>query len=67
MEANGGLVFIDQDSGVFTALDGKSSKHLSRLGANESCWASPKTHMVAGKQCVSIAGPAGFLTFALLK
>jgi hypothetical protein len=32
MEANGGLVFIDQDSGVFTALDGKSSKHLGALG-----------------------------------
>jgi hypothetical protein len=27
--------------------------------------ASPMTYMVGGKQYVSIAGPAGFLTFGL--
>jgi len=50
---------------VVTALDGKTGKPLWHFGANESFRASPMTYMVGGKQYVSIAGPAGFLTFAL--
>lgn len=65
LSTNGGLVFIGEDSGVFTALDGKTGKPLWHFGANESFRASPMTYMVGGKQYVSIAGPAGFLTFAL--
>jgi len=65
LSTSGGLVFIGEDSGVFTALDGKTGKPLWHFTANESFRASPMTYMVGGKQYVSIAGPAGFLTFAL--
>ena len=65
LSTNGGLVFIGEDSGVFTALDGKTGKPLWHFPANQSFRASPMTYMVGGKQYVSIAGPAGFLTFGL--
>lgn len=63
---NGGLVCVGGDSGVFTALDGKTGKPLFwHFPANQSFRASPMTYMAGGKQYVSIAGPAGFLTFGL--
>ncbi len=65
LSTNGGLVFIGEDSGIFTALDGKTGKPLWHFPANQSFRASPMTYMVGGKQYVSIAGPAGFLTFGL--
>jgi alcohol dehydrogenase (cytochrome c) len=65
LSTNGGLVFAGEDSGVFTALDGKTGKPLWHFPANQSFRASPMTYMVGGKQYVSIAGPAGFLTFGL--
>ena len=65
LSTNGGLVFVGEDSGLFTALDGKTGKPLWHFPANQSLRASPMTYMVGGKQYVSIAGPAGFLTFTL--
>ncbi len=65
LSTNGGLVFFGEDSNVFTALDGKTGKPLWHFPANTSFRASPMTYMVGGKQYVSIAGSAGFLTFGL--
>ncbi len=65
LSTNGGLVFAGEDSGVFTALDGKTGKALWHFPANQTFRASPMTYMVGGKQFVSIATPAGFLTFGL--
>jgi alcohol dehydrogenase (cytochrome c) len=65
LSTNGGLVFAGEDSGVFTALDGKTGKPLWHFPANQSFRASPMTYMVGGKQYVSIATPAGYLTFGL--
>ena len=65
LSTNGGLVFAGEDSGVFTALDAKSGKPLWHFPANETFRASPMTYMVGGKQYVSIAIGAGFLTFGL--
>ena len=65
LSTNGGLVFIGEDSGLFTALDGRTGKALWHFPANQVFRASPMTYMVGGKQYVSIAGPAGFLTFGL--
>jgi alcohol dehydrogenase (cytochrome c) len=65
LSTNGGLVFVGEDSGVFTALDGKTGKPLWHWPTNETFRASPMTYMVGGKQYVCIAGPAGFLAFGL--
>jgi len=65
LSTNGGLVFAGEDSGVFTALDGKTGKPLWHFPTNQSFRASPMTYMVGGKQYVSIAVAAGFLTFGL--
>jgi alcohol dehydrogenase (cytochrome c) len=65
LSTNGGLVFVGEDSGVFTALDGKTGKPLWHFPVNQGLRASPMTYMVGGKQYVTIAAPAGFLTFGL--
>ena len=65
LSTNGGLVFVGEDSGVFTALDGKTGKPLWHFPVNQGLRASPMTFMVEGKQYVTIAAPAGFLTFGL--
>jgi alcohol dehydrogenase (cytochrome c) len=65
LSTDGGLVFVGEDSGLFTALDGKTGKPLWHFPANTSFRASPMTYLVGGKQYVSIAGSAGFLTFGL--
>ena len=65
LSTNGGLVFAGEDSGVFTALDGKTGKPLWHFPVNQSFRASPMTYMVGGKQYVSIAVSAGFLVFGL--
>jgi alcohol dehydrogenase (cytochrome c) len=65
LSTNGGLVFVGEDSGVFTALDGKTGKPLWHWPTNETFRASPMTYMVGGRQFVCIAGPAGFLAFGL--
>jgi alcohol dehydrogenase (cytochrome c) len=65
LSTDGGLVFIAEDSGVFTALNARTGKPLWHWPANELFRASPMTYMVGGKQYISIAGPAGLLTFGL--
>ena len=65
LSTDGGLVFIGESSGVFTALNGKTGKSMWHWPTNESFRASPMTYMVGGKQFISIAVPAGFLAFGL--
>jgi alcohol dehydrogenase (cytochrome c) len=65
MSTDGGLVFFGDDTGMFTALEGRSGKPLWHFPVNDIFWASPMTYMVGGKQYVTIAASAGFLTFAL--
>jgi outer membrane protein assembly factor BamB len=61
----GGVVFIGEDSGVFTALDAKNGTPLWHFFANDTFRASPMTYSVAGRQYVCIGDAAGFLSFAL--
>jgi alcohol dehydrogenase (cytochrome c) len=65
LSTDGGLVFTAEDTGIVTALDGKTGKPLWHFPANTSFRASPMTYMVGSKQYVSIAGSAGYLTFGL--
>jgi len=65
LSTDGGIVFFAEDSGILTALDGKTGKPLWHWPANELFRASPMTYMVGGKQYITIAGPAGFLSFGL--
>jgi alcohol dehydrogenase (cytochrome c) len=61
----GGLVFIGESSGLFTALDARSGKPLWTFPANQAWRASPMTYMVGGKQFVVLAGSDGFFAFGL--
>jgi alcohol dehydrogenase (cytochrome c) len=65
LSTDGGLVFIGEDTGMFTALDARSGKPLWHFPANETFRASPMSYMVGGKQFISIAAPSGYLTFGL--
>jgi alcohol dehydrogenase (cytochrome c) len=65
LSTDGGLVFFGEDSGLFTALEGKTGKPLWHWPANQAFRASPMTFMVGGKQYISVASPAGYLTFGL--
>jgi alcohol dehydrogenase (cytochrome c) len=65
LSTDGGLVFFGEDSGLFTALDARTGTPLWHFTVNDNIRASPMTYMVGGKQYVTIAAAAGFLTFAL--
>jgi alcohol dehydrogenase (cytochrome c) len=65
LSTRGGLVFVGEDSGMFTALDARTGTALWHFPANENFRASPMTYMVGGRQYVCIASAAGFLAFAL--
>jgi alcohol dehydrogenase (cytochrome c) len=65
LSTDGGLVFFGEDSGVFSALDGRTGKPLWHFFANDTFRASPMTFMLGGKQYVCIATAAGYLAFGL--
>ena len=65
LSTDGGLVFIGEDSGMFTALDAKTGAPLWHFPANQNFRASPMTYMVGGQQFIAIAGSAGYMAFAL--
>jgi alcohol dehydrogenase (cytochrome c) len=50
---------------MFTALDAKTGAPLWHFPANDTFRGSPMTYMVGGKQFVTIAAGAQFLTFGL--
>lgn len=61
----GGVVFLGDDSGDFTAVNATSGKPVWRFPANQHWKASPMTYMVDGKQYVAIAAGANILAFSL--
>jgi len=66
LSTGGGLVFFGEDSGMFTALDGRTGRPLWHFPTNDAFRASPMTYMVGGRQYVTIASATGFLSFALI-
>jgi alcohol dehydrogenase (cytochrome c) len=54
----GGLVFVGQPTGEFTALDAKSGKQLWRFQTGSGIHSSPVTYSVDGKQYVAV--PTGW-------
>lgn len=65
LSTSGGLVLFGEDSGVFTALDGRSGKPLWHFSANQSFRASPMSYMVGGRQYIAVAGAGGYMAFGL--
>ncbi len=61
----GGLVFLCDDSGDFTAVDAATGKRLWAFPANQFWHASPMTFTVAGRQLVAIAGGPNILVFGM--
>ncbi|HVZ60700.1 MAG TPA: PQQ-binding-like beta-propeller repeat protein [Terriglobales bacterium] len=66
LSTNGGLVFFGESTGSLVALDARTGEALWHFQANQEWRASPMTYMVGGKQYVSLAGPSGYFTFALM-
>jgi alcohol dehydrogenase (cytochrome c) len=61
----GGLTFIGETGGVFTALDSRTGVPVWHFETGQPWRASPMTYMVGGKQYVVLAGEGGILSFAL--
>lgn len=61
----GGLVFLGDDSGDFTAVNATSGKPVWRFPANQHWKASPMTYMADGKQYIAIAAGAYIVAFGL--
>ena len=65
LSTGGGLVFLGDDSGDFTAVSASSGKPVWRFPANQHWKASPMTYTVDGKQYVAIAAGSHILAFGL--
>jgi alcohol dehydrogenase (cytochrome c) len=61
----GGLVFIGENGGTFTALDSKTGIPVWHFETGQSWRASPMTYMAGGTQYVVLAGQGGIFSFAL--
>jgi alcohol dehydrogenase (cytochrome c) len=61
----GGLVFLGENGGTFTALDSKTGTPVWHIETGQAWRASPMTYMVGGKQYVVLAGDGGIFSFAL--
>lgn len=61
----GGLVFLPDAAGSFTAIDAATGERLWEFPANQNWRASPATYMFDGKQYITIASGPSILTFAL--
>ena len=61
----GGLVFFDDDSGAFAAVDAKTGKALWHLHLNQSWHSSPMTYMVDGRQYLGVAAGSNIIVFGL--
>ncbi len=61
----GGLVFLPDAAGSFTARDAETGELLWEFPANQGWRASPATYMFDGKQYITIASGPSILTFAL--
>jgi alcohol dehydrogenase (cytochrome c) len=63
----GGLVFLCDDDGAFTALDAKSGKQLWHFPLSARWHASPMTYMVDGKQYIAVAVNSNIISFGLIE
>jgi alcohol dehydrogenase (cytochrome c) len=61
----GGLVFLGENGGTFTALDSATGVPIWHFETGQPWRASPMTYMVGGTQYVVLAGQGGIFTFAL--
>jgi alcohol dehydrogenase (cytochrome c) len=61
----GGLLFLGENGGTFTALDSKTGVPVWHFETGQAWRASPMTYMVGGTQYVVQAGDGGFFSFAL--
>ena len=65
LETAGGLVFLGETGGMFTALDSGTGVPVWHFETGQNWRASPMTYMVGGTQYVVLAGDGGILSFAL--
>jgi alcohol dehydrogenase (cytochrome c) len=63
----GGLVFLGENGGAFTALDSATGVPIWHFETGQPWRASPMTYMVGGTQYVVLAGQGGIFTFALAR
>ena len=62
----GGLVFVAEDSGAFSALDATTGGLLWTYALGNKTWkSSPMTYQVNGKQFVAIAAPGNVVVYEL--
>jgi PQQ-dependent dehydrogenase (methanol/ethanol family) len=61
----GGLVFYNESSGGFAAVDAKTGRTLWHFETHQPPKASPMTYTVGGRQYVAIASGPSVLAFAL--
>jgi alcohol dehydrogenase (cytochrome c) len=61
----GGLVFLGENGGTFTALNSKTGTPVWHFETGQPWRACPMTYMVGGTQYVVLAGQGGIMSFAL--
>lgn len=61
----GGLIFVGDDQGTFTALDAKTGKALWHFNTGQQITASPIAYSVNGKQYIALAAGSNVLSFTL--
>lgn len=61
----GGLLFVGDDQGFFTALDARTGKAVWHFNTGQQITASPITYSVNGRQYVALAAGSNVLAFAL--
>jgi PQQ-dependent dehydrogenase (methanol/ethanol family) len=61
----GGMVFYNESSGGFAAVDARTGKGLWHFETGQPPKASPMTYMIDGRQYVAIASGSNILSFSL--
>ncbi len=63
----GGLVFLCDDDGAFSAFDAKNGKQLWHFPLSARWHASPMTYTVDGKQYIAVAVNSNIISFGLIE
>ena len=66
LTTGGGLVFIGDPQGYFTALDARSGKPLWSFQAGGNLGAPPITYTLNGRQQIAVAAGSSIITFQLV-